>query len=230
MMVDLLAVLKAGGAYVPLDPAYQADRLAFMMQDSAPAVILSHGPARPVLEAAMAGLAQCPPILDLEADVPLWAGQPIANPDPAEAGLAPNHLAYVIYTSASTGTPKGVMVEHRNVVLRMHGSDYLDISAEDVVLVLAPLAFDASTFEIWGGLLNGARLALYPKGPVDISALGRVISAAGVSILWLTAGLFHKVVAHDVATLKPLRRLLAGGDVLSASHVERLLIERQMCD
>ena len=117
------------------------------------------------------------------------------------------------------------MDEHRNVVLRMHGSDYLDISAEDVVLALAPLAFDASTFEIWGGLLNGARLALYPRGPVDISALGQVISAAGVSILWLTAGLFHEVVNHDLAALRPLRRLLAGGDVLSVSHVRHLLTE-----
>ena len=80
MVVGLLAVLKAGGAYVPLDPSYPAERLAFMMQDSTPAVILSHAPARLALRAAMADLARRPPILDLETDARLWVGQPIANP------------------------------------------------------------------------------------------------------------------------------------------------------
>src|SRR6185436_9830212 len=112
MVVGLLAVLKAGGAYVPLDPDYPAERLAFMLADSAPQLVLSHPPAREALDAALAGLADPPAPIDLIEDAGNWADQPAACPAPEALGLTPSHLAYVIYTSGSTGTPKGVMVEH----------------------------------------------------------------------------------------------------------------------
>src|SRR6185437_5357547 len=99
MVVGLLAILKAGGAYVPLDPAYPSERLAFMLSDSSPGVILTHGPARDALDAALAGQAQPLPVLDLVEDAGLWTGQPKANPAPEALGLGPAHLAYVIYTS-----------------------------------------------------------------------------------------------------------------------------------
>ena len=116
MVAGLLAILKAGAAYVPLDPAYPADRLAFMLADSAPAIVLTHAAARPALEAAIAGLQDPPAILDLEADARSWARRSKANPDPKTLGLSSANLAYVIYTSGSTGQPKGVMVEHQGVV------------------------------------------------------------------------------------------------------------------
>ena len=112
MVVGLLGVLKAGAAYVPLDPAYPAERLAFMLQDCAPAIVLSHGPARAALDAALAGLASAPIVIDLDADQARWARRSKADPDPTTLGLTPRNLAYVIYTSGSTGSPKGVMVEH----------------------------------------------------------------------------------------------------------------------
>lgn len=221
MVIGLLAVLKAGGAYVPLDPEYPAERLMFMIKDSASALILTDGAARQALGA----LPQCPAVLDLEADAQLWQGRPVVNPDPGASGLTPSNLAYVIYTSGSTGTPKGVMTEHRNVVARMHHPDFVDIATGDGILVLAPLAFDASTLEIWGGLLNGARLVLHPDSPVDVRAIARAIAAGDVRILWLTAGLFHEFVNHEPASLRPLKHLLAGGDVLSVAHVRRVLNE-----
>jgi non-ribosomal peptide synthetase component F len=160
MVVGLMAILKAGGCYVPLDPAYPADRLAFMLADSAPEIVLTHAPARPALAAALAGLATPPAILDLLADAKAWSRRSRANPDPAAIGLAPTHLAYVIYTSGSTGTPKGVMVEHRNVVRLVKNNGYLAITASDVLLNSSSATFDATTFELWGALLNGARLVL----------------------------------------------------------------------
>ena len=77
------------------------------------------------------------------------------------------------------------MVTHHNVV-RLQRPDYVELTADDVFLHLAPLSFDASTFEIWGALLNGAKLVVYPDGPLDLVSLKRTIAETGVSVLWLT--------------------------------------------
>ena len=105
MVVGLLAILKAGGAYVPLDPAYPEERLAFMLEDSAPEALVVHGATR----LRLASLAGPVPLIDLDAEATDWLELSAANPEPAAMGWRPNHLAYVIYTSGSTGTPKGVM-------------------------------------------------------------------------------------------------------------------------
>ena len=118
MVVALLAVLKAGGAYVPLDPAYPAERLAFMLQDCAPAIVLSHGPARAALDAALAGLASAPIVIDLDADQARWARRSKADPDPTTLGLTPpqprlRHLhlggALPVPPRASWSSTKGVV-------------------------------------------------------------------------------------------------------------------------
>src|SRR6202020_422240 len=115
LIVGLLGILKAGGAYVPLDPGYPVERLSYMLDDSAPAAVLSHGPARQVLESACAGSASRLSIIDLDEYEALYSGQSSENIDPRTLGLNSHHLAYIIYTSGSTGRPKGVMIEHANV-------------------------------------------------------------------------------------------------------------------
>jgi acyl-coenzyme A synthetase/AMP-(fatty) acid ligase len=90
-----------------------------------------------------------------------------------------------------------------------------------VFLQVSPVSFDASTFEIWGALLNGARLALLPPGQPSLQAVAQAIQAEGVTVLWLTAGLFNLMVDERLETLKPVRQLLTGGEVLSVPHVER---------
>ncbi|MGZ5054576.1 MAG: non-ribosomal peptide synthetase, partial [Methylobacter sp.] len=110
MVVGLLAVLKAGGAYVPLDPAYPKERLAFMLEDSAPVAVLTQGR----LENLFADVVKALPVIDLDADFHRWARKPETNPDHSNVELISENLAYVIYTSGSTGLPKGVMVTHRN--------------------------------------------------------------------------------------------------------------------
>ncbi|HYX25229.1 MAG TPA: amino acid adenylation domain-containing protein, partial [Thermoanaerobaculia bacterium] len=137
--------------------------------------------------------------------------------------VSPDQLAYVTYTSGSTGTPKGVAVTHRNVVRLVRGSGFAAMGPEETFLQLAPLAFDASTLEVWAPLLNGGRLVLFPGRRASLDEIGEAIARHGVTTLWLTAGLFHQIVDERPAALRPLRQLLAGGDVLSPAHVRRAL-------
>ena len=216
MIVSLLAILKAGGAYVPLDPAYPRERLAFMMEDTRAPVVLT-----------CRGLRGCLPQLGPDVRVACvdemhsdLEGYPDKNPE-IRAGL--DDLAYVMYTSGSTGRPKGVEVIHRGVVRLVKNADYCHLGPDEVILQLAPVSFDASTFEIWGSLLNGGRLVLYPGERPSLDNLGTLIREQGVTTLWLTAGLFHVMVDERLEDLGTLRQLLAGGDVLSPTHVKRCL-------
>ncbi|MEA2563438.1 MAG: hypothetical protein QOH06_4942 [Acidobacteriota bacterium] len=135
--------------------------------------------------------------------------------------VPPDSLAYVMYTSGSMGTPKGVAVTHRNVVRLVRGADYAEM--DHAWLQYAPVAFDASTLEIWGPLLNGGRLVLFPGRIGSLTEIAQVIEDHGVTSAWLTAGLFHEMVDGLLDGLRPLRQLLAGGDVVSPDHARRVL-------
>jgi amino acid adenylation domain-containing protein/non-ribosomal peptide synthase protein (TIGR01720 family) len=215
MVVALLAILKAGGAYVPLDAAYPADRLAHMLADSAVSVLVVGDEVPPVL-ASFAG-----PVVSLARDRAAVDALPAEAPAGWE-GTA-DSLAYVVYTSGSTGLPKGVAVPHRGVVRLVRGAGYAEFGPEQVFLQLAPVAFDASTFEIWGALLNGGRLVVAPPHPPTLEELGELVRAQGVTTLWLTAGLFSRMVDGNLPGLRGLRQLLAGGDVLPVPQCRRVL-------
>ena len=211
MIVGLLGILKAGGAYVPLDPRYPKDRLEYMLRDAGVEALLTQ---KSLLDRLPDSL---PDVICLDSD-PATSSVDCENPPIRTNG---DSLAYVIYTSGSTGEPKGVGVVHRGVVRLVKSTNYIDIRPSDVFLQYASLAFDASTFEIWGSLLNGAKLVIAPPGVQSLDQLGRVLRRNAITILWLTAPLFRAMVDHDTDCLKHLRILFAGGDVLSVPHVEK---------
>ncbi|WP_394849976.1 non-ribosomal peptide synthetase [Pendulispora brunnea] len=210
MMVALLAILKAGGSYVALDPKQPRSRHALLLHDGGIDVVLT----QPSLREPFEGLAASV-IVEHPA-----AGDPALD---ADLGIAvgPEHVAYVAYTSGSTGKPKGVAVPHRAVLRLVRDPNYLSVSSDDVVLQFAPIAFDASTLEIWAPLLHGARLVVFPPGEPSLDELANVIHDEAITIAWLTAGLFHQMVEGPIERLAGLRYLLAGGDVLSVPHVNR---------
>ncbi|MFY0571228.1 non-ribosomal peptide synthase/polyketide synthase [Archangium lansingense] len=139
--------------------------------------------------------------------------------------MAAGEPAYVMFTSGSTGRPKGVCVPHRAVVRLVMETGYARFGPDEVFLQLAPLAFDASTLELWGSLLHGARLVVFPPHAPSLEELGEVLRREGVTTLWLTAGLFEQMVAHHPEALDGVRQLLAGGDVLPVGAV-RARLER----
>jgi amino acid adenylation domain-containing protein len=207
LIVAILAVLKAGGAYVPLDPDYPQERLALMQADAALGTVLT--------------------LADLQTDWLPLHNRVALDSVAVQASLAgyaddnlqlvcqPEQLAYVMYTSGSTGTPKGVMVEHRNIVSLVCGVDYVSLNADTVTLLHSPTAFDAATFEIWGALFNGGRMALHQGSSADVDALADNAARYGVTTVFLTTALFD--VFSDTITypLPQLRQLLVGGEVVN---------------
>ncbi len=210
MVVGLLAVLKAGGAYVPLDPSYPAERLAFMLEDSQPAALLTD-------TAGNAVVAGCPldlPVIDL-GDASLWAKESATNLPAAGIGLTPEHLAYVIYTSGSAGTPKGVMVEHHNLSNLIHWhSTAFNLKEGDRSSCVAGIGFDAATWEVWPSLCVGAGLVLPPVANRDPETLIDWWQRQPLDVSFLPTPMAE--FAFTRGAVNPhLRTLLVGGDRLS---------------
>jgi amino acid adenylation domain-containing protein len=215
-IVGLLGILKAGAAYVPLDPEYPDTRLEFMLRDTAARYVIANRQT----SSRLAPFRSQTSIVCLDAHAAAITTQPVHQP---QVGCQPNDLAYVIYTSGSTGNPKGVLVDHRAVVRLVRDTNYCTFGRDEVFIHLAPLAFDASTFEVWGPLLNGGSLVVLPRFPLTPDALATALARHGVTTLWLTAGLFNLVAEQRVDAFKNLRQLIAGGDILSPTHVGRAL-------
>ena len=221
MIIGLLGILKAGAAYLPLDRNYPPEHLTYLLKDAGAKTVLTSPQTDAVLKSCEA------PTILLNLESSLFANQPKTPP---VSGASFENLAYVMYTSGSSGKPKGVGVTHYNISRLVKNTNYVQISANDVFLQLAPVTFDAATFEIWGALLNGAELVLYPPDlMLDLFKLKSVIHKAAISILWLTSGLFNSIVDADAMILSPIKQLLVGGDVVSATHVRRLLEQIGTC-
>jgi amino acid adenylation domain-containing protein len=220
MIAAMLGILKAGGAYFPLDPDYPQERLSFMLRDGQIPLVLAK---RRFVENLPPSMAQ---VVTLDATWAQASDESGANPvSPSTA----QNLAYVMYTSGSTGTPNGVAVCQQSIVRLVHDPNYAELKATDVVLQLAPPTFDAATFEVWASLLHGGRLVLAPYEKPSLEQVGETLARHRVSTLWLTSGLFHQLVDHDVDVFGSVRQLLAGGDVLSVSHVRKVLARFPSC-
>ncbi|MBV8904545.1 MAG: amino acid adenylation domain-containing protein [Acidobacteriia bacterium] len=213
-IVSILAIVKAGGAYVPLDPSYPRERLRFLVEDADLTMVIADSPSAAKLPSS-AVLVR----LDREQhEIALHSSENLVN-----QSANGDSLAYVMYTSGSTGQPKGALIPQRAIVRLVKNTNYCNLATDDAVLQLAPLSFDASTFEIWAPLLNGGRLAVMNPGLASLEEISQSVREEKITTLWLAAGLFHAIVDQNPEALRPLRRLLAGGDVLSPDHVNRFL-------
>lgn len=214
MLVTILGILKAGAAYVPLDPTYPKERLMVMTSDAQLPHIILHSKFQDLFQEESCTLHQIEEI------------NPILNQYPShnlEVEVNPSDLAYIRYTSGSTGTPKGVCVPHRGIIRLVKGGNFIDFSADQTWLLFGSISFDAAELEMWGALLNGGKLVIFPPYTPSLEEYGQVIKKYGVTSIWLTAGLFHQMVDHRLEDLKGIKQLMAGGDVVSAQHVKRVL-------
>ncbi|HEX2077404.1 MAG TPA: amino acid adenylation domain-containing protein, partial [Longimicrobium sp.] len=215
MVVGLLAILKAGGAYVPLDSSYPVDRLRCMLEDSAPAVLLTHPPLAATVAELAAGSAV--PVLDLTARA-AWADRPAENPD--RDGLGPRNLVHVLFTSGSTGRPKGVMLEHGSLVNRLTWmQDRYGMEPHEALLQKTPFSFDVSFWEFFWPLMVGARLVMArPGGHRDPAYLVEVIRREGVTVAHFVPSMLPLFLEHpDAAACTGLLRVPVSGEAVSAA-------------
>jgi amino acid adenylation domain-containing protein len=217
MLVALLATLKAGGVYVPLDSSYPPERLAYLLEDSSPAVLLTHNATETVLAGHLPGVFA----INLDTDAPWWANQNTRNPDRDHTGLNSQCLAYIIYTSGSTGLPKGVMIEHQGLCnLAFDQIHSLDIGPGSHVLQFASFSFDASVFLLTMALCSGAQLALPPSGAMLAGeALVQTVHRYGISHLGLPPAAIATVPKD--AALESVRLLILGGEAVTSEMVQR---------
>jgi len=215
MVVGLLAILKAGGAYVPLDPANPKERLAFMLEDSAPVALLTQSRVKNLFE----GMEKVLPVIDLETEFPSWANQPDINLTCHEIKLTPKHLAYVIYTSGSTGKPKGVMIEQREVCNMITDlSNRYKICSGDRILQFAPIAFDMSVEDIFGALLLGAALVLRSDDWIaGASKFWALCEKYSVSVVNLPTLFWQQLAQEDQVVIPAtIRQIMIGGDTVNS--------------
>ncbi|MCA1682481.1 MAG: amino acid adenylation domain-containing protein [Actinobacteria bacterium] len=209
MIVAILGVLKAGAAYVPIDPEYPAERTAFLLEDTAAPLLVTHS----ALLDRLPRHGATP--IRLDADGEAIGAASVLNPDPL---ARPENLAYVIYTSGSTGRPKGVQVEHRQVARLFTATDaWYGFGPADTWPLLHSYAFDFSVWEIWGALAYGGRLVISPLWTTrSAQALAGLIAEQGVTVMNATPSLF--VVVQDellrVADRLALRHVVFGGEAL----------------
>ncbi|MER8162842.1 amino acid adenylation domain-containing protein, partial [Streptomyces sp. NPDC094472] len=209
LVVALLAVWKAGAAYLPLDTEYPADRLAYMLQDAAPALVLT--------TAELAGVLPDVDVPCVLLDAPQVVEQ-LARVGAAErSATAPGTSAYVIYTSGSTGRPKGVVVPQGplvNFLVSMAGR--FQLAGEDRLLAVTTVGFDIAGLELFVPLLSGAAVVVVERDVVrDPAALCALVSAERVSVMQATPSLWRAVLAEDPAVLSGVR-VLVGGEALPA--------------
>ncbi|MGB7605272.1 MAG: amino acid adenylation domain-containing protein, partial [Lutisporaceae bacterium] len=208
MIIGIVGILKAGGAYLPIDSDYPEDRIKYMLEDSKADILLTE--KKFVGEISYEGN-----IINLNDEKSYNE-----NKENIEKISGAESLAYIIYTSGTTGKPKGVAVTQKNVVRLVKNTNYIEFMEGDRLLQTGSVTFDASTFEIWGALLNGIKLYITSKDVIlNGERLGEYLSTNKITVLWLTSPLFNKICEENPRIFEGLRCLLVGGDVVSPKNV-----------
>jgi polyketide synthase PksJ len=215
MILGLMGILKAGGAYLPIDPGYPAERIRYILEDSATPILLTQKAGALVLFAGET--------LNLE-DPVLYQGE-TANPSKVNSS---NDLAYVIYTSGSTGKPKGTMIEHYSVVNRIHWMQkQYPITKDDAILQKTPYTFDVSVWELFWWSMVGARLCLLiPGGEKDPQAIITAVTKHQITTMHFVPSMLNIFLEYlevngDTSGLASLRRVFASGEALSPQQTQR---------
>lgn len=217
-IIAILAILKAGAIYVPIDANYPQERKQFMIEDTNISVLITD---KSLFEKFSAENLQ---LLDMNR-----SALSSHSGDNLNIEISSLNIAYINYTSGSTGKPKGVKVPHRGVVRLVRNIDWTEIKPEHRFLHIANIAFDATTLEVWGALLNGSCLCIYPFKKVSPELVSKYILEQRVSHTILTARLFNVLVEHYICSLKNLRFMYSCGEAMSVPHAKKAFSSLPSC-
>jgi aspartate racemase len=213
MIISMLGILKAGCAYVPLDPDYPQERIAFILNDCKAPIVLTQHRLLERLKTSVKAVSIGP------FSEQIWKKDGRNPSIPVHA----KNLCYIMYTSGSTGTPKGVCVEHRGVVHVVKATNHGNFSRDDVFLQIVSYCFDVSGVEIWGMLLNGGRIVLFPDQKPTFGELERAIVRWSPTAIYLPSGLFDRFMEYGPSNMGTIRKFFTGGDVLSVGNANRAI-------
>jgi D-alanine--poly(phosphoribitol) ligase subunit 1 len=211
LIISLLAILKCGAAYLPFMATWPDELLISILRDAKCELIVS-------TEASSLGsrLAQFRFLEVNRRDLEAVRANPMVD-------VTGEAIAYVNFTSGTTGRSKGVQIQHRGIARLVTNPSYARLDEETVLLHLSPVTFDASTFEIWGALLNGGICVLYPAQTLRLSQLKKLIRRWGINCVFLTTALFNAIIDEEPSVLGKVGTILFGGEAYSDSHVRKAL-------
>jgi amino acid adenylation domain-containing protein len=207
-IVSCLGVIRAGGHYLPVDPRQPRERVRYTLEQARARLLIGPGDDFGVRGAAVLRVA--PP-----------SGRAPAHPDPGLPGGRPDDLLLVGFTSGSTGRPKGYAVTQQGVARLIGDRRWLAPGPARVFLIANAVTFDASTWEVWGTLLDGATGVIVPEYSYTASVLGALIRQHRATTLHVTTQLFNSIIDEDPYAFRPLAELVIGGEAMSADHVRR---------
>ena len=210
-IIGLLGILKAGAAYIPIDPNLPMERVEYILRDAKSKLIMINSDTIVIPNIMI-------DILNLS-DEDIFSG----SKDNLKNDRSSRDLAYLIYTSGTTGTPKGVMIEHRGINRLVKNTNYVDFTNIDM-LQISSISFDASTFELWGALVNGGSIYIADKEILsDVTLFKETLKQNKINTMLITPALFNQFIDEDEGVFDSLNQLLIGGDALSEKHVNILL-------
>jgi len=217
-VLAILGVLKAGAAYVPLDPSYPQARLAAMLADAGPRAVVTSAGLAATLPAGASTIVLADALLSNDN---AYREGTVGDLSTTRTGADP---AYVMYTSGSTGAPKGIVAPQRAVSRLVRNTNYIRLGPGDRIAQASNMSFDASTFEIWGALLNGAELVGVPKEVLlSPPAFESFLLDHRITTLFLTTALFNQIASARPSAFRGLRTLLVGGETADAGWMREVL-------
>jgi tyrocidine synthetase-3 len=211
-IISFAAIIKAGGIYVPIDPSLPSERIQYIIEDSKCSAIIIHSDH---FEKVV--------LYDISVfNIDLELKKLVNYPDYIPPTIPQSAPAYLMYTSGSTGKPKGVVIHQKGIVRLVRETNYIHINVGSRLLGVSNYAFDGSTFDIWGSLLNGATLVLVKKDLfLDLEGFSKLLIANHIDIMFITTALFNALVDKNVECFKSVKSVLFGGETVSVKHVKR---------